>query len=153
MFTFFLKPLLASPPYLFSLFDQYLLLACARYPLRLPVVATCFCEPVALSAADFSARWTALATSPTDDPACPREQVIYESTNRQWGELGFLLALVQLASLSSFEGACYWAGFERSDYTFSLACFFSLLVLLSAARALEKSQVYRCFLYARLLPP
>jgi hypothetical protein len=46
-----------------------------RYPLRLPVVAPCFGEPVPLSADDFAARWAALAPSHSDDPACPREQV------------------------------------------------------------------------------
>jgi len=50
-----------------------------RYPLRLPMVATKFMDPVGLSAADFMARWQALAPAATDkeptteEPA--REQV------------------------------------------------------------------------------
>ena len=64
-----------------------------RYPLRLPVVAPCFCEPVALSAEDFNARWAALAPSNTDDPACPREQVrVGNSWNSEY-ILGILVAV------------------------------------------------------------
>jgi hypothetical protein len=45
-----------------------------RYPLRLPVVATCFMEPVALGRDDFLNRWNALAQPAAD--GLPREQQV-----------------------------------------------------------------------------
>jgi len=47
------------------------------YSLRLPVVATGFMEPVALAAADFMARWNALAPAAGADPFPKEQQVVF----------------------------------------------------------------------------
>jgi AP-2 complex subunit alpha len=47
-----------------------------RYPLRLPVVATCFMEPVALARDDFMNRWNSLGT-PSADGMSREQQVVF----------------------------------------------------------------------------